>query len=97
MDVLPRDIVDIVYRLLFDYNYGRLIRQYTTIWLNIVTWSDTLQCFVEIRGVSKIAVANWRTLKGRYSYAPIFGLNGRKRVGKSLPQNYAYTSGINIE
>jgi hypothetical protein len=74
---LPTDVLLIVYRYVFDSNYGRLIQQYKAVWLNdyylgvregMIFWTDMHQSFmvVVVRGqlVTSAMVANWRIFHG---------------------------------
>ena len=93
MDVLPRDIVQIVYRLLFDYNYGGLRRQYTAIWLTgPYYWNDCKGTFIRLNSSGRIA--NWRNLDDRYgTNDSVFSFDGLRRR-YNLSACYSYSIGL---
>ena len=71
MEVLPKDIVLIVYRYIYQYNYDVMREQYKHLWLNdpsiaanigdfnmsLIFWDDNLHCFC----TDHTFVANYRT------------------------------------
>lgn len=92
MDRLPKDVIAIVDRCLFDYKYAQVKRQYRCVWLNDfenldnkIYWDDEDVEFA----TNHRHVANWRTVPlidrtghsvGRfYEYRPA-------NIG--LPNNY---------
>lgn len=65
MDVLPKDIVGIVHRYLFDYNYSRLVKQYVDTWINgRFYWDEHKHVFRSFSSGGYIA--NWRLICGYY-------------------------------
>ena len=57
MELLPKDVLFIVYRYIFDHNYTQLKQQYSIEW--IVMWNPNHKGFW-----NGVGVANWRNLDG---------------------------------
>ena len=89
MDRLPRDVVLIVYRLVFDYNYSRLMEQYRTVWLNRPNSDDITEIYWNEHRMSFMTsirfVFNWR--KPGYVFTEI-NTAYRDQVVATLPKNY---------
>lgn len=91
MDRLPKDVVNIIYRLVFDYDYCSVKIEYSMKWTSKhpiykVYWCDKLNLF---RG-DHHAIANWRSLEYKYK-GPTFKtykFNDRANPLASLPINY---------
>ncbi len=90
---LCNDIMSIVYRYLFDYDYKMVREQYREKWIGegTVRWNDTIGCFVHMGGNDFISrlVANWRLLGGE-QYTEIRSLNvlWKRIVTGTTSKNY---------
>ncbi len=64
MDRLPKDVIGIVDRLLFDYNYDLVKQQYKQVFLCDAVWDNRYECFIHWvgNGQTGLFVANWRGL-----------------------------------
>ncbi len=61
MELLPKDIIAIVQRYVFDANYSDLKQQYKQKWLNDIYWDDNNELFAFKRNnTHTLFVANWR-------------------------------------
>ena len=95
MDLLPKDIIIIVYRLIFDVDYVVLKQQYKqtycgTVDVRQIGWDDDTCTF----GTESIFVANWRSDKRLKECAmkPIYDLTTRKKSRSYfLPNRYVYS------
>ncbi len=81
MELLPKDIRNIVYRYILDSKYQIVIRNYNSVFLNGETyWNEHRQCLAD--HTSMVAIANWRPLGNKY-YDPTQG-------GYSIRSIYTY-------
>lgn len=81
---LPRDVLSIVYRYVFMYNYNSVLKQYANEWVygKEIKWDERKSCFAD--AIYKIA--NWRdVLCDKYTSLYKFGSDNAR--GK-LPFNY---------
>ncbi len=84
---LPKDILGIVYRYVFDYNYSRLMKQYADVWLNgensydRIFWDDGRSRFKSW----SYCVANWRDCIENYHYVRNFYTHKRSRHWVEFP------------
>ena len=104
LSLLPKDIVNIVYRLTYDHRYGIVKHQYEQQWLNDrfpktpnsssdsrYYWDIKDQQFKRV-GVDQVAV-NYRILQREYfPYRYVFTFDGVS-TNEPLPANYQYSSG----
>ncbi len=89
LELLPKDVLLIVHRMVLDSNYAMLKIQYRDIWLNSeysggIWWCE--QCFCDKH---KFGIANWRRLLlGNAGNQKIYYFYGLNPVVATLPDNY---------
>lgn len=100
MELLPRDLIVIVYRYIADYNYTQLKRQYAAVWLNTDPNRDEYQIYWDhSRSDFEIGcffIANWRFDVGclapghrvRNFYQRDLGEHRSDHLLPKLPSNY---------
>ncbi len=97
MDLLPKDIIAIVQRYVFDANYSDLKQQYKQKWLNNIHWDDHSQLFAFKRDYyNTFFVANWRNwihlpdiqLYGIRTFHNVVTRTHKARYIHELPKRY---------
>ncbi len=83
MDCLCNDVVDIVYRYLFDWRYKIVQNQYRKLWLQRIIWSERWNLFMR----DGFVVANYRPRIHNY-YIYKFQDFGKCRGTAQLPKGY---------
>ena len=84
---IPHDVVSIVYKYIWRYNYNRCIAQYTQLYIPL--WDDNLRMF--LNNIRPIAM--WRQ-PSIFGYTCIYSILGGytcvnpDRVVSALPKNY---------
>ena len=97
-DVLPKELIAIVGRYLFDHYYSQVKSEYNWRWLSGAdkegyTWNDGLQCFA-MTGMQTVYCAmlvNGRNLPCEFPYSmfSIYEFYTHLTTG-DLPKNYYY-------
>ncbi len=87
MDCLPKDVIAIIQRYVFDYNYRALMSNYCNIWLGweVFYWERDDNCFRRIR--DKEYIANHRMLVNSWFYRGIFNFYTQRITG-NIPEQY---------
>ena len=88
--ILPKELIIIVHRYVFDHHYSQVMAQYEKLWLNDIEdedddnirWDDKPMSFV----TDDRYVANWRDLV--HPCTDIFTFYDNKQHLKALPKRY---------
>ncbi len=87
LELLSRDIKQIIHRYIFDYGYDGVKAEYKREWLSdTFIWDDDEQCFIDLNGWG---IVNWRPIvNGHFISSDIYRFFGNDINVGILPKNY---------